>query len=273
MGNYCKFSSTDEKEFRQFWDSAISQTDENEEEVYPYKGTLVSYFQMDVKKDFNSIDRSKSHNLSNDFKGRSIEFIDPTTSGKESKFRIHKQWPQNADTNPIILGMLRILFELISKPSSIEWNAAPGTDPTTSVYEPMMSAFRVRKSNSLDTKMLKYSKGEPGPEGVHQDLCELTVVILVDRTNLTDESAGNRVWSLEQKSGKPIEEDLKSKKLLKELVLKDTFDTLFVLDRKAKHEALPLTIDKSYNHEKEANVAVRDVLTFEVRRSRPNIKL
>ena len=62
MGNYYKYSSTDEEEFRQFWDSAIPQTDENEEEVYPYKSTLVSYFQMDVKKDFNSIHRSKSHN-------------------------------------------------------------------------------------------------------------------------------------------------------------------------------------------------------------------
>ena len=266
--NYCKFSNEDENQFREFWNHAIPQKDELEEEVYPFKGTLVSYFTMDIKKDFFSINRSCSHNLQNDFHGRSIEFIDPTTVGTESKFRIHKQWPETANRNPIILGMLRILFEILSLPSSIKWNAAPGTDHNSSIYEPMMSAFRVTKSNSSDIHMQKYEHGEPGPEGVHQDLCELTVILLVNRKNITKGSAGNRIWSLDQASGKPIEEDLGSNRLLAELVLRDRFDTLFLLDREAKHEALPLIMEKNYNNDHRENVAVRDVLTFEVRRSR-----
>ena len=266
--SYCKFSNEDENQFQEFWNHAVPQKDETEEEVYPYKGTLVSYFTMDVKKDFCNINRSFSHNLQNDVHGRSIEFIDPTTAGTESKFRIHKQWPEAANSNPILQGMLRILFEILSLPSLIKWTAAPGTDHSSSIYEPMMSAFRVTKSNSSDIHMLKYENGEPGPEGVHQDLCELTVILLVSRKNITKGSAGNRIWSLDQASGKPNKKDLGSKKLLAELVLRDRFDTLFLLDREAKHEALPLIIEEIYNNGERENVAVRDVLTFEVRRSR-----
>ena len=106
-----------------------------------------------------------------------------------------------------------------------------------------MSAFRVTKSSSSDIHMLKYENGEPGPEGVHQDLCELTVILLVSRENITRGSAGNRIWSSDPASGKPKEEDLESNRLLAELVLRDRFDTLFLLDREAKHEALRLIIE------------------------------
>ena len=73
---------------------------------------------------------------------------------------------------------------------------------------------------------------------------------------------------MDQVSGKPNEEDLGSNRLLAEMVLRDKFDTLFLLDREAKHEALPLIIEEIYNNGQRENVAVRDVLTFEVRRSR-----
>ena len=49
---YCKFSNEDENQFQEFWNHAAPQKDESEEEVSPYKGTLVSYFRMDVAKDF-----------------------------------------------------------------------------------------------------------------------------------------------------------------------------------------------------------------------------
>ena len=76
-----------------------------------------------------------------------------------------------------------------------------------------------------------------------QDLCELTVILLVSRENITRGSAGNRIWSSDQASGRPKEEDLESSRLLAELVLRDRFDTLFLLDREAKHEALRLIIE------------------------------
>ena len=74
-------------------------------------------------------------------------------------------------------------------------------------------------------------------------MCELSVILLVSRKNITRGSAGNRIWSLDQESGKPEEEDLGSNRLLAELVLRDRFDTLFLLDREAKHEALRLIIE------------------------------
>ena len=45
-------------------------------------------------------------------------------------------------------------------------------------------------------------------------------------------------------------------------MLTEQFDALFVLDRKVKHEALPIELERRENEE---DVAVRDVLTFEVR--------
>ena len=39
--------------------------------------------------------------------------------------------------------------------------------------------------------------------GIHQDLAELTSIVLVGRRNLTPESGGNRVWALDQPCGKP----------------------------------------------------------------------
>ena len=115
----------------------------------------------------------------------------------------------------------------------IAWEPIPGTDPTTSIYENMTTAFRVTKCfGSSNDKMYVYRLADQGPEGVHQDVCELTVVVLVNGENVEEESAGNRVWSLEQKCGKPTENDVKSEKVLKELDMKERFDTLFSLTRR-----------------------------------------
>ena len=270
--DYTNFSEQDENEFRRFWDVAVPQKDDNEQVVYPFKGTLVSFYSMDMGKDFKtSYHRISDYNLPNDPEGRSFEYIDPTTSGKESKFRSHRQWPTEADTNPVFLGLQRVIYDIISKPSLVKWEPICGTDPTTSVYENMTTAFRVTKCfNSLNDKMSFYKRADPGPEGIHQDVCELTVVVLVNRENVEEGSAGNRVWSLDQSCGKPSEEDIKSNKVLKELILKNTFDTLFLLDKEVKHEVLPILYSggesKSSNGE---DKAVRDVLTFNARRAKP----
>jgi hypothetical protein len=72
-------------------------------------------------------------------------------------------------------------------------------------------------------------------------------------------------------AGKPTAADIASPRMLHEVVLRERFDTLLVLDRKVKHEALPIQVAHA---EGQAGgvasadpraVAVRDVLTFEVR--------
>merc|ERR1719387_1845630 len=135
----------------------------------------------------------------------------------------------------------------------------------------MMTAYRATKKaadagkharRGEDNDIAIYRNGDPGPEGIHQDDAELTCIVLLDRQNLAPESAGNRVWALEQPCGKPAEEDVQSDRLLKALVLRERFDALFVLDREAKHEALAIGIGG------DGDTAVRDVLTFEARRPR-----
>ena len=98
----------------------------------------------------------------------------------------------------------------------------------------------------------------------------MTVVALVNRKNVKEGSAGDRVRSLDQSCGKPSEEDIKSNKVLKELILKNPFDTLLLLDKEAKHELL--LIRYSGGESKSSNAedkAVRDVLTFNTRRAKP----
>ena len=269
---YTKFSEQDEDQFCGFWNHAVPQNDENEQVIYPFKGTLVSYYSMDMDEKFeNSHRRMTCYNLQNDLENRSFEYIDPTTAGKESKFRSHRQWPIEADTNPVFLGLQRVVFNVISKPCDIEWHPMNGTEPTSSVYENMTTAFRVTKSFNLSNdRMSVYSLGDPGPEGIHQDICELTVIVLINRQNVLEESAGNRVWSLKQNCGKPTESDIKSDRLLKELVLKNTFDSLFLLDKKVKHEVLPIRYSGGKSKcDNENKISVRDVLTFNARRVRP----
>jgi hypothetical protein len=57
----------------------------------------------------------------------------------------------------------------------------------------MQVAFRVTKTSDRH--------GEPGPEGIHQDACQLTAIVLMDRKNVAEASGGNRVWSLDQPAG------------------------------------------------------------------------
>ena len=269
---YDKFSKQDEDQFRGFWNYAVPQKDENEKVIYPFKGTLVSFYSMDIGGEFQSShQRMSAYNLQNDSENRSFEYIDPTTAGKESKFRSHRQWPIEADTNPVFIGLQRVVFDVISKPCSIKWHPMEGSDSAISVYENMTTSFRVTKNFDLSNdRISNNNSGDPGPEGVHQDICELTVIVLVNRQNVLEESAGNRVWRLDQNCGKPTENDIKSNKLITELVLKDTFDSLFLLDKEVKHEVLQIRYSGGNSKcDDENRISVRDVLTFNARRAMP----
>ena len=72
--------------------------------------------------------------------------------------------------------------------------------------------------------------------GHHQVVCDLTIVVLINREN-AEESPGNQVETLEQSCGKPTEEDKKSDRILNELVMKRTFDTLFLLDKEVNRSS------------------------------------
>ena len=127
--------------------------------------------------------------------------------------------------------------------------ALESEDPGGSIhdYAAMQTAYRVTD--------------DPGPEGVHQDAALLTAVMLIKRVNCDAGSAANRIWSLEQKYGKPTYEDEKSGRLLFETTMVNLFDTILLLDRKVKHEVTKLR--KNILSEE---ILLRDVLTFEIRK-------
>ena len=241
------------EDFHQSWDTAVPQrSTANDEEVYPFKSTLVTYHNICAS--YSA--RTSTHDYNkgcHSVLGQCVfEEVDNTTStqGKAAATfgRLHRAWPQNVDDNIIQKSLHKVIFDLLDT-----LHVTPTEHPEV-VWECMQSAFRVTKS--------KERHGEPGPEGVHQDACVLTAIVLMDRTNVAYDTGGNRVWSLQQKSGKPTQDDLLSNKLLQEIVLRDQFDALFVLDRQVKHEALPIEIEENDN---DGGVAIRDVVTFEVR--------
>jgi hypothetical protein len=240
------------------WDETIPQRDEHGHIVYPHKGTLVTYYALDQgETDGNAtVVRSNLHNY--DANGsRTIEHIDPSTAhGATSYFRVHKAWPDGADENPIVRGILWLVSQLLAS-----------TGPIAPRFEAMMSAFRVQAGARLPSASIdRGGDGDPSPEGVHQDSANLTIVMMWDRRNVAHGSGGNRVWSLEQPCGKPSVADLTSKRLLASAFLIDRFDTLIVLDREVKHEGTPITPADG------GTLAVRDVLTFEVRETAPLVE-
>ena len=139
----------------QLWSEAKPQTDEHGADIYAYKGTLTSFFDMNTSAThFNSI-RSKGED-STRYPGYVVEHIDPTTVNGESAsyYRIHKSWPRGSENNSVVMAIHRLIFELLaSRPNS------------RGVFEAMFSAFRVRSS--------AMELGDPGPEGIHQDSAEV----------------------------------------------------------------------------------------------------
>ena len=229
------------------WKNVKPQRDENGREVYPYKGTAVSYYDLEQ----GVVKRNKRHVKKDGWptEGEVIEYIDPTTADDTvSHFRVHQQWPVPIDANFVLRAMQRLIFRVAGGERIRE-----GISP----FEMMMTAYRVTK------KAGGHGDGDPGPEGTHQDSANLTVVVLMNRQNVAADSGGNRVWSLDQPFGKPSDADVSSNRVLANLTLLERFDAFFVHDRKVKHEALPLRADQV------GQDAVREVWTFELRPPKP----
>ena len=80
--------------------------------------------------------------------------------------------------------------------------------------------------------------GDPGPEGVHVDGGTAAMILVVRRENIKPLTGGTRIWSMQQKTGKPTSEDIESSKVLRTWKPKQEFDALFFLDERVMHEAL-----------------------------------
>lgn len=257
------------------WKEAVAQQDEHANKIYPHKGTLTSYYRLEIERsDVFRVQRATSENAIK-IPGHVIEHIDPTTiNGANASFlRIHKQWPVAADTNSVFVAIQRLVALLMASHHAHTADAdedgggssgsTGSTESPRAEYEAMVSGYRVIRSADHD--------GDPGPEGVHQDAADLTVAIMMRRQNVAEGSGGNRIWSLDQPCGKPDEDSLqiarRDGRLLLSHTLYERFDALFVLDREVKHEARQI-----FQADETAGPAIRDVLTIEVRRPRQQLR-
>jgi hypothetical protein len=253
------------------WGDAIPQAvPETAEQVYPFKNTLLAHYALDSQapnwdvRKFHGYDfpSEGTPHESRDNKGAKFvaEVIDTTTVHDDGVpfLRVHKTFDDESwDTNVVVQMLQQFIWEVMfGGQEPLCWNdPADGTVKDSSIFHMQMAAYRVVSN----TRRF----GDPGPEGVHQDTAELTAIMLVRRENLQHDSGWNRVWKLEQPNGKvesELEGDTGSDNLLAHTLLASQFDMLLVLDRDVKHEALPIRADD------QTLDAVRDVLTFEVRR-------
>jgi hypothetical protein len=230
-------------------------------EVYPYKGSLVAYYQLNAHSSPGAFSTSRVASMDYTAGESVIEHIDPTTAQNADKktgllpdhFRIHRTIPPLVDQNKVIIALQAFMMRCMLP---VSWQCKTSDKIETVLdYSAMMQAQRVTKEGAGRNFF-----GEPGPEGIHQDAAALTAIILIDRQNVSLDSGQNRVWSIEQPAGKPSDADLTSARLLSTGTLMSPFDALIVLDREVKHEACPIIQDVP------RLPAVRDVLTFEVRR-------
>lgn len=102
--------------------------------------------------------------------------------------------------------------------------------------------------------------GEPSPEGVHQDGCEIACITFVNRENVKEGTGFNRVWTLHQPIGKARPNDASGPNKLDAALLSDYFSTFVFLDRHVRHEALAFEADEK------GEDAKRDVIVTFARR-------
>jgi hypothetical protein len=258
------------------WAGAIPQADpETAQPIYPFKNTLLAHYAMDSQAPACDVRRFHGYDYAtegtpHEKPGASFvaEVIDTTTVHEDGIpfVRVHKTFEDAWESNPTVQALQRFIWEVMfgGSEGGLRWDdPADGTVKDSPVFHMQMAAYRILSN--------KKRFGEPGPEGVHQDTAEMTAIMLLKRENLQPESGWNRVWTLDQPNGKvgavPAGSTAGEEgghghraNLLTHTVLSSQFDTLLVLDRDVKHEALPIRpVDPALD-------AVRDVLTFEVRR-------
>ena len=157
------------------WDEAVPQLDESGAEVYPFKDTLTSYYDLDTA-NWTRRRARRGHDgwdgvVTAICRARVVEHIDPTTNHSVSNVRLHKAFPAAADRNPVMRAMLQFVAELLA-PSELSPLLSEHGEPR---FEAMVSAYRVTRGGHE-----RFELGEPGPEGIHQDSADLTVVSLMD---------------------------------------------------------------------------------------------
>ena len=64
------------------------------------------------------------------------------------------------------------------------------------------------------------------------------MIMVARQENIRPMTSGTRIWSMNQRTGKPTEEDIASDKVLHTWQPSQPFDALFFLDESVMHEAI-----------------------------------
>jgi len=166
--------------------------------------------------------------------------------------RYYPALPDKWNSDMLLRAIHRLFVEVVAKPRQLEMGIQA---PAAGVM--YQFCYRTEMSRGSDGEVLG---GDPGPEGVHVDGGTAAMILVARRENIKPQTGGTRIWSNEQPTGKPMEEDVDSDKLLHTWQPAQEFDALFFLDERVLHEALQGDLLDS------ASVGNRDMLILDVRR-------
>ncbi|GMH76764.1 hypothetical protein TrRE_jg2006 [Triparma retinervis] len=177
--------------------------------------------------------------------------------GLEGVERLYASLPPSYSTGPLMSSFANLSNALLHSFRSTLPPNSPSLLPPA--WDHASPSLVVKQWPARTVLRASDSVGEPSPEGVHQDGCELGCITFVDRDNVLPPTGANRVWGLEQPVGKAGGGD---RNLLDGKVLGEYFDTFVFLDRHVKHEAT------AFEARDEGRDATRDVIVTFARRPR-----
>lgn len=240
----------------QLWAEAPTQTSEGHEVIYTHKKVFHSSYDLQVWDSETGAPSRKTEGIVTDADGtqRQRYLVHKTTSTKGEAtphyMRCYPALPEKWDKDPVTTALRRLFAEVVSEASQLDMGVQPPVGCE-------LFQFCYRTVHALEKEKLK---GDPGPEGVHNDGGTAAMIVVMRRDNLKPQTGGTRIWSMQQDSGKPTEADLESGKLLHTWQPTAPFDALFFLDESVKHEALQgELLDPS-------SEGLRDMFIMDVRR-------
>lgn len=216
-------------DFGQLWAEAPTQRSEGSSVIYKHKKVFHSSYSLpDGLGDNTPIQQTSGILCDGDGTLRQKYIAHDTTStqGKATEHytRFYPALPEKWRGHPVMAALHRLFAEIAAQPSQNEMDIRPPTGCN-------LFQFCYRTVQTAEA-------GDPGPEGTHVDGATVAMLVVMRRDNLKPQTGGTRIWSSEQPTGKPTQEDLESEKLLYTWKPGQKFDTLFFLDENVKHEAL-----------------------------------
>jgi hypothetical protein len=156
--------------------------------------------------------------------------------------------PEALMANSTFQALARLLSMLIPQGGQV----VSGSCANSRTWHANFFPIRIRTKPSLI--------GDPTPEGVHSDGCELNMAMLLGKHNVHEQAATTRIYSLRQRKGCKVGANEASEHEIFRCTMQEPFETVLLLDRFVLHDVTPVLPCNP------AEAAHRDVLIGFVRR-------